>query len=318
MRVQQARDTALCHAIDLDQPAGHPPQHFGLEISRKRRGSAVFEFHCRQIEPIKIRILHQPPVLHRHQHGVGHLLVLRLLQPGRDIELAHDRNAAARIERGQEHHHRRVGIERGGRQRTAAQPVIVGRAKSHLPPTHGVAVDDPFGGAGGAGGIDDVEGIVGRWFERRRSGPGGGHEPVQLLIKHDLARTGQSESAEFGQFYPVNKQMDRARIRHHRCQLLRAGAGGERRSAASGADRGQEHQRVLDGRCAKDGHGLAALQPIGLKPRRYPFDQIGGLTPAQPSRAIVERGRIPAVFAPGSYKPRKRAKFRIQLHCRII
>ncbi len=173
-------------------------------------------------------------------------------------------------------------------------------------------MDDPLGNPGGARGIDDVERVVLGRIERRGPGAGGGHEGVKLAQQH-LVGNRQREIAQFVQLGLIDKQVDRARIDRHAPQLFGAGAGGQRRGAAPGADRGKIDQGIGIAGGAKDRHRLAALQAIGLEPRGDPLDPVGHFAPRQRFLPVVERRGIAAIFAPGRDQAGEGTEFCIEL-----
>ena len=161
-------------------------------------------------------------------------------------------------------------------------------------------MDDTLGRAGGAAGIDDVEGVAALGREIGRASSGRGHPCVELLVEDDPGEAFEAAPPEFGQFRAVDEDVIRPRVARHFLQLTGAGAGSQRRGDTARADRGQEHQRIRDRGCPEDRDRLPAFQSLFDKARRDPLDPVGHLGPCQPACLVAQGDRIGVRRGPGS------------------
>ncbi len=181
VRFQDEGAAAFGQAVELHQSAGPAFQHIGLQ--RGVEGGAGAELHAEAAQVVRVEVgpRHQALVLHRHQHGVGHALCLRQRQVAGGVEFGHQQHRAAKGQRGEEHHQRGVGVQRRGQQGHGVRPVAVGGAARDVGPAHAVRLHDALGRAGGAGRIDDVEGLAGLQGDRGGVGAGRGEPGLQRL-----------------------------------------------------------------------------------------------------------------------------------------
>ena len=290
VRREQADHAALGHRIDLDQPARHPRQHLALQFGGEGRGGAVFELQRGQIEVVEASEVHQPLILHRHQHGDGGAVGLGVREPLRAIELPHHPHASSRQQNRQESDHRGVRIERGRGERAHLQPCaeIGERRRRELPPAHLVGMDDALGDAGRPAGIDDVEGVFRLRHEVRGAAAGRGHPGIDALQRH-ADQAGHEIRPQLRRLGAVYEQVDRTRILRHAFELFGRSAGGERRGHAPGAHGGEEHQRVFDRGRPEDRHRLPALEPRLHQPRRQPLDEADEFRPIDLALVVTQR-----------------------------
>jgi len=298
---QYADHPALGHRIDLDQPARHPLQHFPLELGRERRAGAIFMGQAAQVIIVKSLEIHQPLILHRHQHRVAGAVLLRQLQPALAVELAHQYQRSAIGNGRGEQSQRGVGIERRRQQRDLPRLAIAGRlADRRVIPAHLAAVDDALGRAGGAAGIDDIIGVfrshagIGRHRTLRRHPVRHQRRIVDSRVEHDMAECRQIFAAvqQLRALGAVDEQMHRATVPHHVGQLLRCRRCGQRRRTATGNNRPEIGQSIADGGGPEDRHCLPLCESVRLQLRRNPVDQSSGLGPAQLLLAVIERDPV--------------------------
>ena len=93
---QDAGAAAFGQAVVLGEAAGPALQHVGLDVCRERRAGRQLHDEAREVVAVEIRHGHDPPVLHRHQHGVGGAVPFRQLQKAIRVEFLHQDGGARR------------------------------------------------------------------------------------------------------------------------------------------------------------------------------------------------------------------------------
>ncbi len=118
---------------------------------------------------VEARLIHDPPVLHRGQGRVGRAPALRQLKEALGVEAPHHHRGSARAERHQKADRAAGGVERrrDHHHRTVAKPA----PQPKLGPAHRMRLHHALGRAGGAGGVDDVAGVLGPERKSRRPRP---------------------------------------------------------------------------------------------------------------------------------------------------
>ncbi len=153
-------------------------------------------------------------------------------------------------------------------------------------------MDDPFGGAGGARGIDDVEGIAGLGREIGGRGSCGRHPVGQFLVEQDPLHAGEAVLAQLGQSGAVDEDMPCAAIGGHASELLRTGAGGQRRRHPARAHRGEKDQRIGNRGIAEDRDRLPALEACFDQFGRDPVELGVHFAPTQLAAIVAQRQRF--------------------------
>ena len=150
MCLKQTGAATLCHAVELDQTTRPALEHIGLERGAKRRAGGELHAVAGEVKVVEPRVSHQPLVLHRHQHGVGDVVLLRQRQVLRRFELGHQHQRAAGADGGEKHHQRGIGVQGRGQQGDGVGAITVSGASAHMAPAHAMGLHDALGLAGRA------------------------------------------------------------------------------------------------------------------------------------------------------------------------
>ncbi len=249
--LQDAGGAAFGHAVVLDQPARPALEHIGLQRGGKGRAGAELHDEVAQVVLVEGRKRQQPAVLHGHEHGVRGMVPLAQPQVVLRMESWHQQHRPTKGQRGEEDHQRGVGIQRGGQHGHAVGLIAITQATLHVGPAHAVGLHDALGLAGGARGIDDVEGRAGRDVHGMAWRPLGGTPRSQrraprAAIEHHALRTALPWRPEGLRAHRIQEQPLCTGVLHHALQHRRGGTWRQRCHHHPGAQGTKEHRRVLD------------------------------------------------------------------------
>ena len=124
--------------VALHEQALDDHLHGRLQLGVEGRAGAELQVRRRQVVTVEVGMLHQPSVLHGHQHGVGHAMLLRQLQIARGVELLHQHDRAAARQRREEADQGRVRIERRRQEADRLVTVTDRVAPKDMLPAHAV------------------------------------------------------------------------------------------------------------------------------------------------------------------------------------
>ena len=150
VRDQAATAAALGHAVIFDQATG--PALEDIRLKRRAEGGAGAELHLEagQVIVAKGRLFEDAAILHRHQHGVGHAVLVRQLEEAEGVELIHQDRRAAHAHGGEEADQGRVGIERCRQKGHRTGAIAQSAAPARVGPPHLVRLNNALGRARGA------------------------------------------------------------------------------------------------------------------------------------------------------------------------
>jgi hypothetical protein len=264
---------ALGHAVVLDQPARPAAQDVGLERGGKGGAGAELHAEARQVEGIEGRMGHQARVLNRHQHAVRGAMAMCQFEVVPGIELGHQYHGAPQHHAGEETDQGGVGVERRRHQGHRVGPVAVVERPLRMDPAHAVRLHDALGRAGGARGIDDVEGRLGtdrhrfRDAARRRQPCRERCAGFALVERYPGYGDAVAHGGQFVCRGGVNEEQADFGIGRHVGDGVGCRRGRQRRHRHSGAQGAEEYGGVFERGAGADRDGFPGAHTLALQGR---------------------------------------------------
>ena len=199
-------------------------------------------------------MVHDPLILHRHQHGVGGAIALAEIEKFRDGEFRQQHQGAAQAERGDHADQRGVAVQRRRHQRDAIRAVPLRHPALHMRPALAVRLHDAFRPAGGAAAVDQVERIIGADRHVWRRGAGRRQPGIKV-----------------GQCGIVEEQRGIG-IDHHGGDGIGCGGLRQRRDRQPGAQGPQPQHQIIRLHGGGNGDAVALAQAFARQRCRHPVN----------------------------------------------